>query len=255
MGSDFSESGVTVVGSIPRAPPNAKCVAGVWLPETEEHFVKLLTAPCKRWKRPIIDGKATIGYRWINAAVWLSKGRRVAVDIGANVGLWSMWLVREFAQVHAFEPVPDLAAILPWNMPSQNYTLHQYALGEDSGYVVMTVDAAASAYSHVGIDGAASSGHTVIPPVPMRTLDSFGLHSVDLLKIDVEGYERRVLLGAEQTIRSCRPMIVIEQNGHEDRYGDVRDSALALLKDWGARPIHRMKGDYFMGWDSRPGGR
>ena len=255
--------------SIPRVPPNAKCVAGVWIPETEERYASLLTEKCRLpqkvlngfpklrpsesvshrgWKRPIIDGKAAIGYRWIQSAQRLCKRRRVAVDVGANVGFWSMWLVGPFSHVHAFEPVPDLAAILPWNMPRENYTLHNCALGKEDGYVTMTVDPAATGYSHVGVDGASSSGHPVIPPVPMRTLDSFEIQEVDLLKIDVEGYELQVLYGAERTIRSCRPIIVIEQNGHEERYGVKRDSALRLLKNWGARERLVIKGDYFLDW-------
>ena len=233
--------------AIPRVPPNAKLVAGVWLPETEEHYANLLTGPCSYWKRPIIDGKAALGYRWIRKAIKLSEDRRVAVDVGANVGFWSMWLVHKFAHVHAFEPVPDLAAILPWNMPRENYTLHNCALGEQGGYVTMTVPAQATAYSHIDVPGCELRPDAV--GVVMRTLDSFEIQEVDLLKIDVEGYEIQMLMGAEQTIRSCRPIIVIEQSGHEQRYGVIRDSALALLMDWGARRICKIKGDYFMGWD------
>ncbi len=239
--------------TVPRVPPNAKCIAGVWLPEAEEHYEALLTARCKRWKRPIIDGKAVLGYRWIQTAVGLCKGRRVAIDVGANVGFWSMWLVREFAHVHAFEPVPDLAAILPWNMPRENYTLHNYALGEQGGHVTMTVPLEATAYSHIDFPGPQLRPDAV--SAFMRTLDSFEIEEVDLLKIDVEGYELKMLMGAEQTIRSCRPIIVIEQMGHEERYGEIRDSALALLMDWGARQLGVIKGDCFMGWDNGPRGR
>ena len=245
--------------TIPRVPPKAKCVAGVWLPEAEEHFAKLLTAPSKRWKRPLIDGKSALGYPWIRAALQLSMPRRIAVDVGANVGLWSMHLVQQFAHVHAFEPVPEVAAILPWNMPSENYTLHTYALGERPAYVTMTVRPEATAYSHITpaperVWAEMGNGDDEVGAV-MRTLDSFEIKNVDLLKIDVEGYELQVLRGAEETIRSCRPLIVIEQNGHEERYGVTRDSALALLTSWGAREVYRLKGDHFMGWDSGPRGR
>lgn len=233
--------------SIPRIPPNAKCVAGVWLPEGEERYAEALTGECRWSKRPIINGKAALGYRWIQRAVSMCTKRRVAVDVGAHVGFWSMWLVREFAHVHAFEPVPDLAAILPRNMGSQNYTLHNYALGEQAGHVTMTVPPEATGFSHIDVTGPQLRPDAVV--VVMRTLDSFEIQEVDLLKIDVEGYEIQVLRGAEQTIRSCRPIIVIEQNGHEERYGEIRDSALALLESWGARQLRVMKGDYFLGWN------
>ncbi len=240
--------------SIPRIPPNAKCVAGVWLTKDEELSVKQLTAPTRKlWKRRTVDGKGSIGYRWVRMATKLTRGRRVAIDVGANVGLWSMHLVRWFSYVHAFEPVPHVAAILPWNMPSDNYTLHNYALGERLADITMTVPLEATAYSHITtpesrVLAEIGDRYDEVPAI-MRTLDSFEIKDVDLLKIDVEGYELQVLRGAEQTIRSCRPLIVIEQNGHEERYGVARDSALALLVSWGAREVYRLKGDYFMGWE------
>ena len=247
-------------------PPLAKCVGGVWLTAGEKHYADMITAkgrfPQVRlngfpsnsgsypggWKRPIIDGKTCLGFRWIQAAVKLSKRRRVAVDVGANHGVWSMWLVGLFSHVHAFEPVPEVAAILPRNMePHENYTLHNFALGDEGGHVTMTVPLEATAYSHINPTGSPLQPDVV--SAVMRTLDSFEIQDVDLLKIDVEGYELQVLLGAEQTIRSCRPIIVIEQNGQEERYGVKRDSALKLLKDWGARELDVIKGDYFLGWD------
>ncbi|RWD13572.1 MAG: FkbM family methyltransferase, partial [Mesorhizobium sp.] len=44
-----------------------------------------------------------------------------------------------------------------------------------------------------------------------RMLDSFGLAGIDFLKIDVEGFEKPILEGGEQTIRRERPVIIIEQ--------------------------------------------
>ena len=46
--------------------------------------------------------------------------------------------------------------------------------------------------------------------VEVRTLDSFKLSRCDFIKIDVEGFEPAVLLGAIDTIKSCRPTIAFE---------------------------------------------
>jgi hypothetical protein len=59
-----------------------------------------------------------------------------------------------------------------------------------------------------------SSGGTVIRgagDVPLRTLDSFALDRVDLLKIDCEGTECDVLRGAIETLVRCRPVVAVEQ--------------------------------------------
>ena len=55
--------------------------------------------------------------------------------------------------------------------------------------------------------------------VPVYTLDSFEFDGVDFVKVDVEGYELKVLQGALKTIDKYKPMIVIEQNGGDIKYG------------------------------------
>lgn len=85
--------------------------------------------------------------------------------------------------------------------------------------------------------------------VNVRPLDSWNFHEVDFIKIDVEGWERKVVMGAEETIRRDKPVIVIEQLGHEIRYGDAPFAALDILKSWGMVSLRpNMKGDYYMGW-------
>src|SRR6266568_3035020 len=46
--------------------------------------------------------------------------------------------------------------------------------------------------------------------VEVRTLDSFEFSDVAMIKIDVEGHEEAVVAGAEETIRRCRPSLLIE---------------------------------------------
>ena len=82
----------------------------------------------------------------------------------------------------------------------------------------------------------------------MKTLDSFGFEAVDFIKIDVEGYELPMIRGGEQTIKACKPNIVIEQKGNEAAYGEPRDAALVLLKSWGMMDLEVLSGDHIMGW-------
>jgi len=57
--------------------------------------------------------------------------------------------------------------------------------------------------------------------VPLRTLDSFHLHQLDVLKVDVEGMELEVLQGAERTIRECRPAMLVEW--HKSDRGELEN--------------------------------
>jgi hypothetical protein len=85
--------------------------------------------------------------------------------------------------------------------------------------------------------------------VEVVTIDGLGLRQVDFLKIDVEGWEHEVVQGAEQTIRSHRPVVVIEQKPHQaERYGRGRYDALNVLRSWGMVQAVEIGGDHVMVW-------
>lgn len=236
-------------------PPGAKLVGGVWLPESEVHFVEWMTAS-KRAR--VVEGKRTYQYHKLEAALRRQPRERrgICLDVGAHVGLWAMWLAREFERVHAFEPVPPFAGIFPFNVEAENVTLHRLALGDRETTVSITVPDGLTGNAHVAIngkhpgarDGNGSGAADTWHGVPMRTLDSFGFEAVDFIKIDVEGVECAVIRGGEQTIKACKPNIVIEQKGNEAAYGEPRDAALVLLKSWGMKDLEVLSGDHIMGW-------
>ena len=67
--------------------------------------------------------------------------------------------------------------------------------------------------------------------------------------MDCEGYEYRILQGAEQTIKRCRPVVVVEQKPHDaysDQYG--QHAAIELMKSWGMVRLDQVKDDWIMGW-------
>jgi hypothetical protein len=72
--------------------------------------------------------------------------------------------------------------------------------------------------------------------VPVFTLDMFGFDDVDYIKIDVEGFEKKVLLGARRTLDRHNPLIVIEQN-HVVLDGDEQYSAKHHLESIGYRQV------------------
>jgi hypothetical protein len=65
----------------------------------------------------------------------------------------------------------------------------------------------------------------------LRTLDSYALEDVGFVKIDVEGHELAALRGAEQTLRRCRPLVLVEV---EDRHRpDAVSSVRAFMATMG----------------------
>lgn len=96
-----------------------------------------------------------------------------------------------------------------------------------------------------------SSGDTRIdlngePDTPLETLDSFDLQDVDLIKIDCEGGELFVLQGAFETLKRCKPVVVVEQKpGKAQQFGLPETGAVAYLQKLGAQLRLTMSGDFF----------
>jgi len=215
-----------------------KCIAGIWFPDAEMHLQTVFG--------PNIDGKATYQYHKLEAALRHVKQWRCAVDVGMHVGLWAMHLAKRFDQVIGFEPVAEHIDCLRLNMAAApNYVVREMALGHRAGSVGLKILPGSTGSTQIDEEGQG---------IEMRTLDSFDFTVVDFLKIDVENYEYFVVEGGEQTIRRCKPIIVIEQKGdktrkHKSTYGRERHDAKELLEAWGAKQLFEMNGDHCMGWN------
>lgn len=220
-------------------PAGAVDHRGVWLPPGEKHLVEMMTPGVKRYAE-LPDGRPSYQRHKFLAALPLVAEPRVFVDIGAHVGLWSMQAELAFETIIAFEPHPVHAAIYPHNMRTDRWTLHRFALGDRAGGVRLSGKPGSSGDTHVAGEG----------DIPMQTLDSLILERIDLLKIDTEGYELPILRGAVETLKRCRPVVVVEQKGREAMYhGGKQGEAVAFLKKLGmvelAPPI---SGDFFLGF-------
>jgi FkbM family methyltransferase len=212
-----------------------KEICGIWLPDHEEHLLPHIL------KGPLVDGKGTYQLPKIQLALSHTKGRRFAVDVGAHVGLISRILAMDFEHVEAFEPLPDHQQCFTQNVWAENVTLHGCALGSAPGEVMICRFPGNSGHSHVADHGDIA--------VPLQTLDSFELEAVDFVKIDTEGYERDVLLGAIETLKRCRPTLMVEQKPNNGRrYGGDDYAALKLLERLGARRVAQKAGDYILVW-------
>ena len=177
-------------------------------------------------------------------SIELCKKREVALDVGANVGLWSRDLVKYFDKVMAFEPVALFRECLEKNVTDEKLWISPLALGDQDtqGTMIITED---------------NSGHSHLDPATMGTgevkvvrLDNLNLHNISYIKIDCEGYEYRILQGAEHTIRRCCPVVVIEQKPHDaysKQYGQF--AAVELLQSWGMTKLDQIRDDWIMGWN------
>jgi FkbM family methyltransferase len=125
----------------------------------------------------------------------------VFVDIGANVGTYAMVLARRVGpagKVIAIEPHPVVHARLAFNRSASAATqvaLVAAAAGASDGELMIETDGDNIGASHV-ISGELTGNAIKVPALRLkRILADAGLDHVDALKIDVEGYEDRVLTG------------------------------------------------------------
>jgi len=176
-------------------------------------------------------------------SIELCTQRDVALDIGANVGLWSRDLVKSFGRVIAFEPVAVFRECLEHNVTGANFEVRPIALGDQDTMGTMIITEDNSGHSHLDPNTMGAGDVQVV------RLDNLNLHDINYIKIDCEGYEYRILQGAEQTIRRCRPVVVIEQKPHDaysKQYGQF--AAVDLLKNWGMVKLDQVRDDWIMGW-------
>lgn len=117
---------------------------------------------------------------------------RTVFDVGANVGQSVETYLAEFpdATIHSFEPVPNTYAQLSNRFGGNpRVKLHQLAFGAEAGELRMTVPEGYSDTAFISDDGDIA--------VPVRTLDSFWTDRINMLKIDTEGHDLKVLEGGK----------------------------------------------------------
>lgn len=163
---------------------------------------------------------------------------RLCLDVGANVGDYSRLLLEQTrARVVAFEPLPATHAHLERlrsAYPDRLTTINK-GVGDTIGELPLYHDEAhsgvASFSPEVNAIDFVGAVNTKTVLAPIITLDDFlagqeglvegegedgGEGEIDLIKIDVEGYEYEVLVGAEKTIAAGRPKFIqIEYNHHQ----------------------------------------
>ncbi len=205
---------------------------------------------------------------WVAAATWsrfsptsylLLRGLRrqglrpaCIVDVGANVGQFSVAASKLFpdATIHAFEASPDTARTLRDNTAGlPRVTLHECAAGERDGTTTFHVNehshsSSVLAMTQRHLDAFPDARPQSVIEVPMRRLDAeldvASLPQPLLLKLDVQGYEARVLGGATELLAQAR-WVLLEASFTPLYEGElIFSELLALLQGHGfcfLRPV------------------
>lgn len=174
-----------------------------------------------------------------------------AVDVGANRGS----ILREIVRLapdgrhFAFEPIPRLFRWLTRRFPG--VTCRQFALSDAAGSATFNYFERADGFSGLLRRPDVETQSGAARPITVETARLDDVVPVDVrvafIKIDVEGAEFRVLMGARETLRRCRPVVVFEcGKGGLDQDGRTPEQVFDLLASLGMelRPL--------IGWPEAP---
>ena len=158
---------------------------------------------------------------WNQCAPYIQNFRR-GIDVGFRGGDFAKYMMPAFDDVIGFE------FRIKKKFKVENLIAYAIALG-DSDY---------TAYTNFKAGRIKGKGDRA---VRVKTLDQFNYNDVDFIKIDVEGWEPKVLRGAKKTIDRCNPVICVEINK-----GD--NESQWLLESWGyeLKEIDHLQGHDFI---------
>jgi FkbM family methyltransferase len=162
----------------------------------------------------------------------------VCIDIGVNESQLFSFMVKhcQEGKIYGFEPIPTLFRYLVKRFSDKNVQLYPYALSDK--------EEETSFYYFPGRSGVSGMSRRLslfpelkaeILPIQTKVLDQLlDLAQIDLIKIDVEGSELKVLEGAKQHIRKCRPVVVFEcQNQGLDYFDTDSEQVFLFFRDLG----------------------
>lgn len=160
----------------------------------------------------------------------------VAVDVGANMGHYTVYMAKFARTVHAFEPNPICLQRLRRVAP-RNTVLHAQGVADDEGVALLRFDPDNTGLGTLSPDNRIDENPEVNEvhqlEVTTTRLDRLGLRAVSFIKIDVEGFEESVVHGCEGLLETMRPAFLIEV---EERHNP---GGLARLRHWfTARDYH-----------------
>lgn len=211
--------------------------------------------------RPAHNGEYAL-QRWLLTAV--PGGRPVTVlDIGANVGDWSRALLAaarathrlDRLRLHAFEPSPSACRVLAAVLPTTARVVRA-ALSDRSGDVALHLVGPRAGTNSLHPSSFTGADPATTEVVPATTIDTYlrdeAIDRVDLLKIDTEGHDLRVLRGAERAFRSGT--IGVAQFEYNHRWVHARHflkDAFDLLGPLGYRigKLTPRAVEWYEGWD------
>ena len=204
-------------------------------------FIKSVLFKMGIYARPIKSMPYGI-HVWLDAqriTVALGMDVETIFDVGANIGQTTRTALEHFpqARVFAFEPLEETYRNLVNNVKAEKFFPHQLALSDEPGtapFYVYESNLLASTIPNANFQGKFNTKH-VETIVPVTTIDGFcaehGIDRIDILKIDTEGADIKVLKGATGMLgKGAIGMVLFEFNDFVPREGSFGGSLVEIAQ-------------------------
>lgn len=160
---------------------------------------------------------------------------KIAIDIGADSGRYTIPMLMYSAKCYAFEPRIDAARALGAKLSPfiKKLSIQTCALSDTAGIGALKKVKSDFGRSTLEQENTVEDNYDIeINSVPIKRLDDYTFEQeISCIKIDVEGHEESVLRGAQKTIAKFLPVLIIEV---EDRHRqDAVNSTASFLKNLG----------------------
>lgn len=163
----------------------------------------------------------------------------VCLDIGSNVGYFSVLFASKGAKVISFDPVRENYAIQTMTSalnPNLAIEIRNCAIGDHSGTIHFSIPKQTSL---ARIKSHSNPHDEITRIVQLITIDQLDLPQVDVIKIDVEGAEEMVIKGMLNTLERCKPKLIMVElvQEHLSEFGSSIESVFNLLSSRGMSPM------------------
>ena len=193
----------------------------------------IITRCLRKWVKPLLPARRRLPFEWWLRSKYerpepelvhldrLAVRRGVAIDAGANMGLYALRMAALFKKVYAFEINAEISRDLK-NCGFSNVEVVDVGLSNRAGprtlYTPVTGHGLPlHGWASLEPGNFPGTNQHLETPAMVRPLDEFGISDCALIKIDVEGHELQLLEGAVKTLERGRPVVLIEIRDHHRR--------------------------------------
>jgi FkbM family methyltransferase len=174
---------------------------------------------------------------------------RNVVQAGGNCGFYLKYYAMAFENVYTFEPNHLNFYCLNLNITEKNVYKFQSCLGNNDKPVSLDIEKHSNKNGEVNIGGF-NILKDAVGSIPVLKIDDLSLENVDLIHLDIEGYEGIAISGAVETIKRCKPTIALELRNHGKQYNWTDKRIEDLVRSLGYKIITKVSHDTIFKYDN-----